>query len=126
MSSSTAMVVIHRIVAIVLLPYIMLVSINSADVDVGINAVSDAGTADLTTLSCIEQGGMDFDTEAQTDNEQDTPSKAPTMGDVTINEPWSTRALYGSIMFQLRTTIQKTLDGVTLPRVPPPDRMSRL
>jgi hypothetical protein len=108
-------------VAILVLPYFVVMSLNTADVSSNADEVIDAGTSGMSVLGCIEQSGLDLDTNADDGTEQDTPSKAPTFGDATIDGRWEAFLDAYIVQHVAMQPAASLLDVITAIPVPPPD-----
>ena len=106
-----------------LLPYFVLMSLNTADVRSGAEALSETGSSAMSVLGCIEHSGIDLDTDAHDGNEQDTASKTPTLGDAVVD--CCTIELLPGYSHNSMTphTEWRLLEGVCTTTVPPPDRV---
>lgn len=113
---------IYRLAACLLLPYFVLLSLNTADVGSGDERLSHTGTSSMSVLECIEQSGMDLDTDMHDGDEQDTASKTPTFGDAVVDI--DSDALLPEPVHRIMPPHDSgwLLHPIITPAVPPPDR----
>lgn len=112
----------YRLTACLLLPYFALVSLNTADVVVDVERVSDAGISSMSVLECIEHCGMDLDTDTRDGGEQDTASKTQKIGDTIVNN--DSGVLLPEQLHHIVPPCNRGshLQPIIAPAVPPPDR----
>lgn len=112
---------LYRIAACLLLPYFVLMSLNTADVGSGSDRVSNADESSISVLECIEQTSMDLDTDARDSDEQDTASKSKTIGDAVVDVDSDALLPYQPHHTMPPHRTVWLLEPIVTPAVPPPD-----